>query len=103
MVSLDLYEKIEAEALDLFEPLRLLPLPDEPSEEDMGGGDGNSTMMKSPVDRRKKSAKTSWEGLSSTRQEKQWISPRKNRLPVSASSSKIKTDGETKRAVVQMV
>jgi hypothetical protein len=102
MVCLDLYDKVESEALDLFEPIEHLEIPegrqDGTSPSDRGDNNVPSS-TKSPV--QNKIAKAPWEVLTPMRQQRQWTSPRKKRL-AAVSSSKIKMD-RMEKAVIEMV
>ncbi len=71
LVFLDLYQRVEEEAMELFEPLQHIPLP----ELDDTTDDGMIYKGESLTDRKK----ASWEVMTPMREKRVWISPRKNR------------------------
>jgi hypothetical protein len=69
LVCLDLYERIEGEALDLFEPLERIPLVKDfkaEQHEEIG----------SPLASSNRKQRAPWEILTPMRQKRQWMSPR---------------------------
>jgi len=67
LICLDLYEQIEGEALDLFEPLKRIPLV---MDFEANHKESNAT---NPLPRKKRAP---WEILTPMRQKRQWTSPR---------------------------
>ena len=84
MVFLDLYDQIEGEALDIFEPLEAIQLMDE-----WEASCNNSRLQKMGEDKsspRKKRAP--WEISTPMREKRQWTSPRANRRSRDASATR---------------
>jgi len=95
VVCLDLYAKVEAEALDIFEPLQNIPIPDSQIfgttmvGQDRSGGEKGYRQKKAP-----------WEIVTPMREKRQWTSPREKRF---ADSNKDHAPIGQNKAVVQMV
>eukprot|EP00536_Pseudo-nitzschia_multiseries_P000691 jgi/Psemu1/233922/estExt_Genewise1.C_80180 len=86
LMCLDLYQKIEGEALDLFEPLQRIPLVKNyiPKTNNNATATATATASNEAAPPRKQMAP--WDILTPMRQKRQWISPR-SRIKQTGSAS----------------
>ena len=93
IICLDLYEQIEGEALDLFEPLERIPLVEEYEAK------SQSKQQRPSSSPRKKLAP--WEILTPMRQKRQWTSPR-SRINMNRAGAAEKRQWTSPRSRINM-